>query len=190
VGGVVVVVLAVVVGIVVYATRSDDKSTKVAATTTTVSARNLTPPSAAVAALRFQTFRNTDPAFTVQTPGPARREAAATGQFRFGPAVGANGRWTLTVRPAAPGADLKAELGTVVGSRGGTATPLADSGAPGPHLDELVTTGAAAEFVHVAGGTNNLFVLSVPRRSGGSIVSGRAIFNQMSGSLRAAGIGG
>jgi len=95
----------------------------------------------------------------------------------------------LYVLPAAPGVDLKSELAVAAGRRGGQASPLADSGAPGTHIDELITIGNSGLLVHVVQGTNNVFVLSVPLRSGGSVVTGRAIFNQMTGSLRAPGIG-
>jgi hypothetical protein len=182
----IVIVAAVIVGIVI-GTRSDGSSA-VKATTTTASPRNLTAPRAAIAALNFKTFKSTDPAFTIQTPGGARLEASAE-NARFGPAAGASVRWTLYVLPSAPGVDLKSELAVAAGRGGGQAAPTADTGAPGTHIDELVTIGRGGLLVHVVQGTNNVFVLSVPLRSGGSLVTGRAIFNQMAGSLRAAGIG-
>jgi hypothetical protein len=189
VGGIAIVVVAVVIVLIIHATGGSD--TAATATTTTGSPRrNLTAPPAAIAALKFTAYKSTTPAFTVQTPGPGRREVAAeAGNFRFGPGAGAQGRWTLYVLPAAPGVDLKSELTTVVGAKGGTAAPMADSGSPGAHLDEMITSGRTSTMVHVASGTANVFVLAVPRLSGGSVLNGRAIFNQMAGSLRAPGIG-
>jgi hypothetical protein len=190
VGGAAVVIVVLVVVLIVHFTGSDSTTTQVSPTTT-VSQRNANAPESAVAALRFQPFTNGTPAFSIATPGAAKRGATATtGAVRFGPGKGSTVAWTLDVRPLTPGADFATLAKNAVDRRGGTITQAGDTGTLGQHVDEQVTgPRGAVVLVHIATGTNNLFVLTVPARSGGTALTGRAVFNQMSGTLRAPGIG-
>jgi hypothetical protein len=188
VAGITALVVVVVIVLIVVAVTSGDDTSTAKATTTTASARNITPPSAAVAALNFQPFKSTSPAFTVFTPGDAK-QVSTSPYVTFGPAADSSVKWTLYVLPAAPGVDLTSKLSVVSGGTNGTAKPMADTGTPGRHLDEMITTKSSVISVHVADGTDNLFILAVPQNSGGNTVNGKAVFNQMTGSLRAAGIG-
>jgi hypothetical protein len=185
VGGGALVILALVVVLIVRATGGDDSSS----TTTNGAVTGPTAARTGVAALQFQPYTSGNPSFSISTPGPVRRILGAEAN-QYGPAAGSSARWTLEVRPAQAGVDLAAAANAAVARRGGAASATADTGTPGPHVDDLVTgANGGTVLLHVAQGGSNLFILAVPLRAGGTRLTGRAVFNQMAGTLRAPGIG-